>query len=287
MQAYLECIPCILRQVAEVAGLTTADAALQREAMRASCRLLSQADPLQTTAPELTQQVHRKLKTILGQDDLYKEIKEKENSQALALLPQVEPLVQDADDPLEMAVRVSILGNVIDYGAMLRFDIHDVLARIHELPFGIYDYERFKKDVIGNDKGPKILYIGDNAGEIMFDAILVKELLRHECEITFAVKSEPILNDITLADAQLAGLPELVSVIESGSTTPGTLLSEATDVFLQAYKQADFIIAKGQGNLETLDELDKPVYFLLKMKCPYIARDLKVEAGDLVLWKKE
>ncbi|MFC1595876.1 DUF89 domain-containing protein [Candidatus Margulisiibacteriota bacterium] len=280
MQAFIECIPCIVRQTVEVAQMATADNGLRLAAVRAALRLLADVDPLKATAPELTALIHRQLEKLLGTEDLYQVVKIKENQQALDLYPQVEQLVEDADDRLEMALRVAILGNVIDYGAMIRFDLKDVLSKITTLKFGIYDFPQFKADVMANKK---ILYVGDNTGEIVFDKILVKELLALGCEVVYAVKSRPILNDVTMVDAEVAGLCGLVEVIKSGSTTPGTLLAEASPEFLKAYARADFLIAKGQGNLETLDNIDKSVYFLLKMKCPYLARELRVETGDLVL----
>ncbi|MFA5927763.1 MAG: ARMT1-like domain-containing protein [Candidatus Margulisiibacteriota bacterium] len=283
MKAFLECIPCILRQTAEVAKMVTTDPKLQLKAVRAATRILGKADPAKMSAPMLTTAVHKELKQVLKTKDLYKKVKEIENKKALAMYPELEKIASGAKDKLDMAVRLAILGNVLDYGAILRFDLPALLKKIKTLKFGKYDLEKFRRALISKKK---ILYIGDNAGEIVFDKLLIRELQSRDCEVVYAVKNEPILNDITMADAKSVGMLKLTKVIESGSTTPGTLMSEFSAEMKKAYRWADLIIAKGQGNLETCDNWDKPVFFLLKMKCPYLADRIKVKTGDLMLWQR-
>ncbi|MFH1429640.1 MAG: ARMT1-like domain-containing protein, partial [Candidatus Margulisiibacteriota bacterium] len=164
MRAFLECIPCIIRQSVEVAMMVTDDPALRLRTVQAALKVISTINPEEFTAPEITALVHKELKSILQTKDLYKKSKTLENQQAIELYPLVEQIAKEADDLLEIAVRIAIIGNVIDSGAMLRFDINDVLSKVKTLQFGIFDYSEFKKDV--NAK-KNILYIGDNAGEIV------------------------------------------------------------------------------------------------------------------------
>ncbi|OGI09508.1 MAG: hypothetical protein A2Y40_08980 [Candidatus Margulisbacteria bacterium GWF2_35_9] len=134
-------------------------------------------------------------------------------------------------------------------------------------------------------KSKNILYIGDNTGEIVFDKILVEELQSNGCQVTYTVKSSPILNDALMEDATATGMTTLTHVIESGSTTAGTLISQGTDEFIEYLNKADLIISKGQGNLETISEesLNKPVFYLLLSKCNHISKALGIKKFDLIL----
>ena len=130
-----------------------------------------------------------------------------------------------------------------------------------------------------------ILYLGDNAGEIVFDRLLVEQL---PCKnVTFVVKASPIINDATMEDAKMAGLTDMVSVIDNGSDAPGTILESCSQDFRRRFNEADLVISKVQGNYETLSGVDKNVFFILRAKCPVIARHLGCEIGSLVLVKNE
>jgi uncharacterized protein with ATP-grasp and redox domains len=130
-----------------------------------------------------------------------------------------------------------------------------------------------------------ILYIADNAGEIVFDRLLIKQIGPEK--ITFVVKGGPIINDATIEDAQAAGLTDLMKVIDTGDDAPGTILEFCSEDFQHCFEAADLVIAKGQGNYETLSNIDKNIFFLVKAKCPVIARDLGCEVGETILQKSE
>ena len=126
-----------------------------------------------------------------------------------------------------------------------------------------------------------ILYLGDNAGEIVFDRLLIEQL---PCEkITFVVKGGPILNDALMEDAQIVGLTDVVDVIDNGSDAPGTILESCSEAFRLRFDESDLVIAKGQGNYETLSDVDKNIFFLVTPKCSVLARHLGREIGSLVL----
>jgi len=126
-----------------------------------------------------------------------------------------------------------------------------------------------------------ILYLADNAGEIVFDRLLIEQMPLKK--VTLAVKGAPIINDATMKDAEATGLTELVEVIDNGSDAPGTILEDCSEAFRQRFDEADMVIAKGQGNYETLSEADKDIFFVLKAKCSVIARDLGCQVGSLIL----
>jgi uncharacterized protein with ATP-grasp and redox domains len=127
----------------------------------------------------------------------------------------------------------------------------------------------------------KILYLVDNTGEIFFDKLLIQQMPNDK--MTFVVRGYPVINDATLIDAKIAGLTEMVEVIDNGSDAPGTILEDCSKEFLRHFSDADLIIAKGQGNYETLSNSNKCIFFILKAKCPVIARDIGCEIGSLVI----
>ena len=130
----------------------------------------------------------------------------------------------------------------------------------------------------------RILYLCDNAGEIVFDRVLLETLRDLGKDVTAVVKGSPVINDATLDDARAAGLQECSTVIDNGSDGIGTLLEACSELFLDAYRTADLIISKGQANFETLVQNgDERIFFLFKVKCPVVASFLKRTNGDIVL----
>jgi damage-control phosphatase, subfamily I len=286
MKAYLECIPCILNQTAGLLKKTDLNEAEQELIYKEAMKLLSEQDVARNTPPALTQVVHDYLKQVLNKEDLYLEEKRVCNEEALKLYPAAEKIYQESAHKLTTALKLAVAGNLIDYGALSSFNVNDILDDLMHRPFAIND----SKELLALLKQPaKLLYIGDNAGEIVFDKILVREFLDFGHEVIFAVKSKPILNDVLMAEAKMVSMTSLTKVIESGSTTAGTLLEEASPEFSAALDWADIILAKGQGNLETLseEEFSKPLFYLLLSKCPHISKDLKVNRFDLLFLSAE
>jgi uncharacterized protein with ATP-grasp and redox domains len=228
--------------------------------------------------------IHRYVKEVSNNSDPYKEVKEKFNNAAKLLCDelQLEKFIESSEDPFGTAVRIAIAGNIIDFGVTSSIDENKVKETVEAC---------LEADIKGNAsrelmeavyKAKKILYLGDNAGEIVFDKLLIKRL---PCEkITFVVKGEPIINDATMEDAEKVGMTELVNVIDNGADIPGTILRYCSLEFREKFEEADLIISKGQGNYETLSEIsNKKIFFLLKAKCPVIAEDLQCQVGDIVL----
>lgn len=279
MKALPECKPCIMRQTKEVAEMLGLPKEKKKALLEEIEGLLKGLDISGLNPPEVTNIAHLKIKELTGTDDLYRSVKSKFNKLATGLYPKLKEMVAEAADPLNMAVRLSIAGNVIDFGANSNFNIEDTIQEVRHKKFAVDDYGRFK-DLLSRSK--HILYIGDNAGEIVFDKLLIEELGK-KAEVIFAVKSAPVLNDVLMEDAKEVSLASMAAVIESGSIHAGTDLKNTSEEFNKAYKRADFVIAKGQGNLETLEDKSKEIFYLLKLKCSYLAKAYKVSYGDIVL----
>jgi len=233
----------------------------------------------------MAQKIHQLIRKLTGVQDPYRRIKDRFNRLALQMYPELKNHVATSADPLETAVRLAIAGNIIDFGVNSDLEeshIEIIIAESLTAPLDMGVLEDFKQAAA---QAENILYLGDNAGEIVFDRLLI-ELLGCK-RITLVVKAGPIINDATIEDAIDTGLSDVVKVIDNGSDAPGTILRSCSESFRRRFNEADLIIAKGQGNYETLNNADKEIFFILRAKCPVIARHLGCEIGSLVLTKNE
>ena len=253
-----------------------ADEKRQRMMLDSTMALLRDV-PLESTPPEIGNQVHRIVRQLTGNGDPYAAVKAESTREALRLYPRLRALAAEDGDRLERAVRIAIAGNVIDFGPGTDFDIEETLGSILYQPFAINDMAAFRRVLSG---ARSVLYLGDNAGETVFDRVLIGAL---GVPVTYAVKGGPIINDATVEDSLAAGLDEVAEVISTGSDAPGTILSGCSAEFRALYERADLIVAKGQANYETLSSGEEQLFFLLKVKCPVIARDVGVPVGSIVL----
>jgi len=282
LRTYLDCIPCFLRQALGAARVITDDIEIQRKVLNEVACLIPEL-PLDITPPEIAQQVYRIAYRITGSSDPYREEKRRANDRALELYPGLKRRVAGSDQPLLAAVKLAIGGNSIDLGPTSSYaDISSIVSSALSAGLSIDDYEGFHNSVAG---ARKILYLGDNAGEIVFDRILVEEIRRvaSDIRIDFVVRESPIINDATIDDARYVGLDKEAGIVTSGSDAPATVLAQCSKEVLELYRSADMIIAKGQGNYESMSLEEGNIFFLLKAKCRVIAGLLGVNIGDHVL----
>ena len=217
--------------------------------------------------------------------DIYSIVKEKSNTLSLAYAEKFQKKLDASESPFETGLQIAAAGNIIDFGAINQgpINLNKELQSLNKTPFARYDIEPFIKTL---DDASTLLYICDNSGEIVFDMLFIKELQRAypNLQIVAALRDKPIINDATLVDAKTVGLDRLVTTISSGSVYPGTILPETTDEFQNLFASADVILSKGQGNFETLLPIaDKRLFFLLRIKCEYMAALAKVSKDNLVL----
>lgn len=246
--------------------------------------------PLDECPPLMAAKLQRVVSDMLGTDDPFKEIKEIGNKAASAYYEEVIALIGQSEAPLKTAIQASIAGNIIDYGAVHNLDVHAELTMLMDRErmqldredSTLFSYGRFMEDL---SEARTLLYIGDNAGEIVFDKALIVTIkqLYPQLDITFATRGKPILNDVLLEDARLIGLDNLVRVVSSGVDTPGAVLERASSEFCSLFDQADLIISKGQGNFESLTDIQAPIYFLLVAKCQPVANLIGCDIRDIIL----
>ena len=279
MKTFLDCIPCIVRQTLDSVRLVASDEAFHERVLREVLRAAAEMD-LHQTPPEMAQWIHRRIRAFMGQNDPYRRIKDRFNRMALELYPTLREWVEQSDNPMETAVRLAIAGNVIDFGVNSQLSETEVRQSVmHALSASLdADVDEFWRAV---SDAQRILYLTDNAGEIVFDRLLIERM--PPGKVTVGVRGFPVINDATITDAEDTGITELAEVIENGSDAPGTILGDCSEAFLERFENADLIVAKGQGNYETLSEVDKDIYFLLKAKCPVIARDIGCQMDSLVM----
>jgi len=227
--------------------------------------------------PEASAVIQCAIKATIGDHDFYREIKDRSTDLGLSMLPTLQELVDRSDDPFETAVRLVIGGNIIDYGCHPDFDLNTAETQIRgvlDLPLDRTALNRARQLM---ENAGSILYILDNCGEAVLDRLLVE---RFAGKITIGVRGEAIYNDVTRYDLIRSRYPQL-PVIDTGDCTPGVALRRASAAFQQTMRQTDLVIAKGQGNYETLDRYDRPIIHLLRIKCPVIANLLGAPLGAL------
>jgi uncharacterized protein with ATP-grasp and redox domains len=280
MKTYLDCIPCFVRQALDSVRMTTEDEEIHKKVLREVLRLGSEMD-MDQCPPAMAQKIHRFIRRITGVEDPYLEVKNLFNKLALQMYPELEQMIEASAKPLETAVRLAIAGNIIDFGVNSTVEQAEVERTINQsliAPLDVQALEQFREAI---SRAKDILYLGDNAGEIVFDRLLIEQLPSEK--ITFVVKGGPVLNDATIEDAEIIGLTDFINVIDNGSDAPGTIFEGCSEEFRRRFDESDLIISKGQGNCESLSGVDKKIFFMVRPKCKVLARHLDCEIGSLVL----
>ena len=281
MQTYHECIPCFLKQALNAARLATSDTAIHEQVLRRVLKETAEM-PLNQPPPMMGQRIHRIIREAAGSADPYLEVKNHYNTFALSLYPRLRETVAQSAHPLETAIRLSIAGNIIDFGLARSIDQQEVSAVL----------EQSLTQELAGDAGAfqaaladarDILFLGDNAGEIVFDRLLIENLPGNN--ITYVVRGKPVINDATRADAEATGISGLVEVMDNGSDAPGTLLDQCSGDFRRAFDDADLVVAKGQGNFESLSDIKKHIFFIFKVKCPVVAAHTGAPEGSMMIYE--
>ena len=288
MKTYLDCIPCFYRQALDAARIAGADELIQKKIID-ELSLLIPNFTLETAPPEMGRAIYCLVGKISGVKDPFKEIKENSNKFALKLYPKLKQEINISEDRLLAAVKLSIIGNIIDYGAKNSLNVVEEIDHLFQGNFMInnenssttFKYNQFKESL---NKVNTIIYLADNAGEVVFDRLLIEELVEElGKQVIYVVRGKPIINDALIEDAIFCGINKAAKITSSGSDAPGTIMKYCSSEFIELYQNAELIISKGQGNYETLSEEDKPMFFLFKAKCPVIAEDVSCKVGDMVL----
>jgi len=275
MKIFSDCLPCTLRQLLDMARMATDDETVQAEIMDEGIDKL-RAHASFRNSPEFTRTMQGIVTAHTGVADPYQGVKQRDIEAALSLYPMLKEYAAEGDR-LHRALKVAATGNVIDSAVSSHHDITAVIQKELHRPFAICDDKVLRTKL---KTAKTVLYVGDNAGETVFDRVLLETL--KPLQITYAARGGPAINDATVADALASGLGECAHVISTGCNIGGVNMDETSEEFRRNFFEADIVICKGQGNFETLSESGRDAFFLLKAKCVVLSRLLQVDAGDYV-----
>ncbi|MEA2082075.1 MAG: ARMT1-like domain-containing protein [Elusimicrobiota bacterium] len=293
MRTFLDCIPCFYRQALDasrLAGATEENQKLILDELASVLPGIEMASP----PPEIAISIYSIVNRVTGHTDPYKELKNKGTDLALEIYGRMKDMVSSSADPLKIAAELAIAGNIIDYGAQYSFSLEEEIEKIladfsqssSNGNYAVFDFDDFKKQL---GRSESILYLADNAGETVFDRILIETIndIYGGRKVIYAVKEKPVINDAVTGDAVRAGVDSCAEIVSSGSYAPGTLLSVCSPEFLKIFEKADMVISKGQGNFEVLSDVKRSVFFMFRAKCAIVARDIGCRIGDAVLFYKK
>jgi len=289
VKTYLDCIPCFFKQALEAARKAGASAKVQKKILDELAGILPKIS-LTSSPPEIGKIIYALVSEVSGKKDPFLKEKKRSNELALGIYDKLSKRIDSSGDKLLLAVELAIAGNIIDYGVKNSLNVDVELAKIlneekkviKKESKAIFDYTRFKRAL---KHSKNILYLADNAGEVVFDRILIEQIKRmdEDKQIIYAVKEKPVINDALKRDAKDCGIGKVARIVSSGSDAPGTVLSLCSKDFLSMYREADMVISKGQGNFEALSKTKRPVFFLFMAKCRVIAKDIGCKVGDVIL----
>lgn len=287
MKTYLDCVFCFLKQAAVVAKMTKTNEDTSRKLIMKLADTLMRV-PMNTPPPYMGRIGYSLVKKMVHSDDPYKEIKQRSNKLALGIYDELKHKVSRSRDKLLTAVELAIAGNIIDFGVNhfldIKRELNNILAeeKKYVRKGEFFNYTDFKRSLKEADT---ILYLADNAGETVFDRILIEQIRRMypDKEITYVIKEKPIINDALIGDAIICGIDRIAKVISSGSDASGTIVPLCFKSFKEVYKRADMVISKGQGNFESLSRERRPIFFLFMVKCPVVAKDIGCKEKDIIL----
>ncbi|MBP1910757.1 uncharacterized protein with ATP-grasp and redox domains [Thermococcus stetteri] len=278
MKIHYECFACAANQCQRIVEMGTDDLELRKKGVIEAAKLM--ANISEDSVPAIFgSEVFLGVYKVIGNDDPFREYKELSNRLAQRVVSDLEKERID----LRTALKLAIIGNVIDFAVgyspeKIEDDVKEMLQEELYIDHSEELFEALKS-------AETLLYLTDNCGEIYFDRLFLKKLKEAfpHLEIYIAGKEGPIINDATVEDLKRAGFEEIGKVVSTGTRIVGVPLDRVSDEFRSIFENVDVIIAKGQGNFETLSKIeDERVFYLLKAKCRPIARELGVPQGAMV-----
>jgi len=262
---YFDCYPCLLRQALDAVSYLELDEASTRKIINETLQSLINMDD-ELTSSEIAATMHHRIIRDGGGKDPYLGAKKYSLEKAFELLDHAKQIIQKSADPLETALKICTAGNIIDFGPSSDFDLKSAMDHVLNKQFIPFDYIIFKETL---DRAQNILFLADNAGETVFDRLLIEQMGK---PLTYVVKKEAIMNDALHIDAELTEFPDFVEIIDNGTAIQGTVLKHCSRKFMEKFHEADLIISKGMANFETLPNEGSRSFFLLKIKCKPIAK---------------
>ncbi|GAB4437915.1 MAG: ARMT1-like domain-containing protein [bacterium] len=283
MKLMPQCVPCFFKQASIVANMVNVDDSTRIKLFKGVAKVLSEVIDENASPAKIATPIHNFIRQFLGVTDPFADVKRLSNDKMLSLYDSFKGIIAKSKEPLKMAAIFAIIGNLIDYSLFEDINLETIEEKVKSFKPAIFDFEEFSEYV---SKSERVLYITDNAGEIVFDKLLIEELFRLKKKVIIVAKEKPILNDATVEDANYVSLSKLGKVFGTGNSDVGTIYPSQNDLLNKAFRTANMIISKGQANFETLIDTKGPLFFLFVVKCKAVADYLKVEEGAPLLLKR-
>lgn len=281
-----ECAVCILNQIIRATDYMGLDKTKSDLIFNEALRKTIETGYTGMTPPFFSGKIYNAVTSLTGNNDPYKKLRKEQNDLILDNIQLFRSRITGSDDPLFTSLFYSLLGNIIDYGGVEIFDTDQIFSDVKEIGITVNDYNKLKERL---DEAGSMLIISDNAGEAVFDMLLMEQLKLKfpELEIIYGVRSGPAINDIIKEDAEYIGIGKFAEIVETGSTYAGTMIDDSDQDFIEIYNKADIVISKGQGNYETLEmEKGKDIFFIFKVKCRIVAEHSGLPLNSLVMGYK-
>ena len=284
MKISKECYLCLFNQIFNLTNRLNLDEKDSSKVLREAGRKLSKYD-LSFEPPVIASDVYESISRIVNKEDLFEEDKKESIKEALKLKPILKKRLTKSKDKLLDACKIAVAGNVIDLGVNQEYNMQKEIKNIFEMDFYKNDFDEFKEKVLN---AKSICYLADNAGENIFDEILIETIkeFNPQIKVYYIVRGKPIINDVTIKDLKGLDIFKIAEVIDSEVNTPGFCLEKANKESKDIFYNSDMVISKGMGNFECIfDECDREVFYLFKVKCDVVARASNSKKGEYMLFK--
>ena len=284
-----ECFICDLNQIRKISAFMELDESTENQLIATTNEYLQSCDMAKTN-PEIMAEIWKCITITLENDNPYKDIKTRYNQLILSLEDDLTIMIGDSKQPLKTALKLAILANIIDFSARHQFDeqiVKDKLMQADDIQLARDDSNKLF-DALSNAK--TLLYLGDNCGEIVIDKLLIQKIkqIYPNLNVTYGVRGQAIVNDVTLEDAKDVKMEEVAEIISNGDGSLGTVLERTSAPYQKVFQSSDVIIAKGQGNFEGLsDTTDKKLFFLFMAKCDLVADLVGVNKMSIVCMENQ
>jgi uncharacterized protein with ATP-grasp and redox domains len=282
MKMQPECMLCLYNQSLRVTKVLECGRDCAESIMHEAARVISCVD-MDATPPEAAALLYPAIAEVAGVSDIYAAKKVESTDRAMKIAPLMRERIEESANPVEAAIKVSVAGNVLDFATEKIYDFEEECEKIFESDFSVYHGKEILKRL---ENAKRVLIIGDNSAEHIFDALLAERISIDypETKISYAVRGRAIINDVTMAEATGTWLESYCEIVDSGVDTPGFLYERATEEMRELFDEADLILSKGMGNFECMDTMaDERLFFLFKIKCPVVARRTGYAEGSLMV----
>ena len=288
MKIQSECVPCLIKRIIFESEQSTNDEEIKTKTLKNALKALSEFYNPNECSAVIATKAHKIVYDTLKDDDPFRILKEKSNKIALSLVPKVETLLNESNDPLKSSIICSRVANSMDFGIEGGSEKPEALMESFEKEvnngLGYDDYSKIKKYFT---KSKNIVFFIDNCGEIVFDKIVCREIkkVNKNLKITLIVKGEPILSDATLSDVKQLKFKEVVDeILTTGCFFVGLDYNNITDNVEKVLNESDLIICKGMANYECFSETKyKPIVYFMRTKCNAIAKSMNLPVNKNVI----